>query len=307
MDADKVVMTLSDSFYFPVFTGILTKEHKENIGPALWEFLWLVARTTKEVNEDGETIGIVLGGKPVKISEVAEDLGGSERTTQRNLSRLKEYGYVDTTRTPYGEIYKVKNSKKFIKNRSAKNGISKKGEVPNMSREVPHLSERSAKNGTSNKIEKDIKDINTTRQSKKYDEDNTYFKMAMYFHEKVSVVANEAGISHLIKKSNMQTWADDMRKLIEIDQVDKHLAKQVMDWVTQDSFWRTNVLSAKKLRERFMELAIKMNADKKPVQPKQKPQYDPRDKEIAFQKWLAESEDNKPEDFDWETGKGIND
>lgn len=141
----------------------------------------------------------------------------------------------------------------------------------------------------------------TTRQNK-FSEDNTYFKMATYFHERVSKVANDAGISHLIKKSNMQTWADDMRKLVELDQVDKRLAKDVMDWVTEDSFWRTNVLSAKKLREKFMELAIKMNAEKKPVQQKPKPQYDHRDKEIAFQQWMAGG--NQAEDFNWETGEG---
>lgn len=148
-----------------------------------------------------------------------------------------------------------------------------------------------------NEVEPEIPDQTKPVKKLKYDEENTYYKMAVYFHEKVSVVANEAGISHLIKKSNMQSWADDMRKLIEIDQVDKHLAKQVMDWVTQDSFWRTNVLSAKKLRDKFMELAIKMNADKKPVQPKQKPQYDPRDKEIEFQRWIQDG--NDPNDFDW--------
>jgi len=148
-----------------------------------------------------------------------------------------------------------------------------------------------------NEVEPEIPDQTKPVKKNKYDEENTYYKMAVYFHEKVSVVANEAGISHLIKKSNMQSWADDMRKLIEIDQVDKHLAKQVMDWVTQDSFWRTNVLSAKKLRDKFVELAIKMNADKKPSQPKQKPQYDPRDKEIEFQRWLQDG--NDPNDFDW--------
>lgn len=131
----------------------------------------------------------------------------------------------------------------------------------------------------------------------KYDAENTYYKMAIYFHERVSKVAEDAGIAHLIKRSNMQTWADDMRKLVEIDEVDKRLAKEVMDWVTQDSFWRTNVLSAKKLREKFMELAIKMNAEKKPMQPKSKPVFDHRDKEIQFQKWLSEGGD--PDEFDW--------
>lgn len=150
---------------------------------------------------------------------------------------------------------------------------------------------------TSNVVDPEIPEQAKQGKKLKYDDENTYYKMAVYFHEKVSVVASDAGISHLIKKSNMQTWADDMRKLIEIDQVDKHLAKQVMDWVTQDSFWRTNVLSAKKLRDKFMELAIKMNAEKKPVQPKQKPQYDPRDKEIELQRWIQDG--NDPNDFDW--------
>ncbi|MFJ7408093.1 MULTISPECIES: replication protein [unclassified Lysinibacillus] len=149
----------------------------------------------------------------------------------------------------------------------------------------------------SNEVDSEISAPTKQAKKLKYDEENSYYKMAVYFHEKVAAVANEAGISHLIKKSNMQTWADYMRKLIEIDQVDKHLAKQVMDWVTQDSFWRTNVLSAKKLRDKFMELAIKMNAEMKPVQPKQKPHYDPRDKEIEFQRWVQDG--NDPNGFDW--------
>ncbi|GLC89359.1 Rrf2 family transcriptional regulator [Lysinibacillus piscis] len=292
---------MSDSFYFPVFTGILTKEHVEKIGPAVWEFLWLIAKTTKEVTEDGETIGIVLGGQPIKNIEIAESLGYSLAKVERNISILRKHGYVITKRTPYGNIFKVKKSKKFYKNeikkkRTLKYEGTERSEPSNMDREPSNMTERTLKYEGNKEDIKDIKDINNTRQ-KKYDEDNTYFKMAKYFYDKVEVVANEAGVSHLIKKSNLQTWADDMRKLIELDGVDKHLAKQVMDWVTQDSFWRTNVLSAKKLREKFTELAIKMNADKKPVQPKQKLQYDPRDKEIAFQQWVQGG--NNPDDFDW--------
>lgn len=301
---------MPDSFYFPVFSGVLTKEHKDKIGPALWEFLWLIAKTTKEVTEDGETVGIVLGGKPIKVSELADDLGSNERSVRRNLSRLKEYNYVKTTRTPYGEVYKVSNSKKFVRNRKPKkkevlimdervdkNALSDSGETgQKCPRDRTKMSERPDESVLSNKIERIEKDRKTTRQQK-YDEDNTYFKMAIYFHERVSKVANDAGIAHLIKRSNMQTWSDDMRKLIEIDEVDKRLAKEVMDWVTEDSFWRTNVLSAKKFREKFLELAIKMNAEKKPTQPKQVKQYDHRDKEIEFQRWIQNG--NDPEQFDW--------
>ncbi|UII58100.1 winged helix-turn-helix domain-containing protein (plasmid) [Cytobacillus spongiae] len=160
---------MPESFFFPVYSGLISPDHKENIGPALWEFLWLISKTTKEEVEDDETWGIVLGGKPIKICEISNDLGGSERTAKRNIARLKEFGYIETKRAPYGEIYRVKKSKKFINKRGAKNGTSENKRsaksVISEQREVPHLSKRSAKSVISNKDIKDIKikeDIKTT-------------------------------------------------------------------------------------------------------------------------------------------------
>jgi phage replication O-like protein O len=141
------------------------------------------------------------------------------------------------------------------------------------------------------------------KQAKKrlYAEDSTHYKMAVHFHGKVKAVAKEAEVEHLIQKANLQTWADDFRKLVELDGVeDKKLIKKVMDWVTSHHFWRTNVLSGKKFREKFGELAIKMNEESKPNPKKQHPSFsqpDPRDKEIALQKWISEGKD--PDEFDW--------
>lgn len=137
-----------------------------------------------------------------------------------------------------------------------------------------------------------------TRQPKTYAEESTYFKMALYFFEKVSVVAEEAGIQHLLKKVNLQKWADDFRKLVELDEVsDKKQILALMDWVTADSFWRTNILSAKKFREKYLELVVKMNAAKKQKAPTKPQPKDIRDKEIEFQKWLEDGGD--PDEFDW--------
>lgn len=136
-----------------------------------------------------------------------------------------------------------------------------------------------------------------TRQPKQYTEDNTYYKMAVYFHDKVKAVAEAEGLSHLIVRSDLQKWADEFRKLVAIDKVqDKHLIRDVIDWVTSDPFWKVNVLSAKKLRDKFGELALKMKAAQKPKQ-QQKQKADPRDKEIAFQRWIQEG--NNPDEFDW--------
>lgn len=145
-------------------------------------------------------------------------------------------------------------------------------------------------------IKKPAKKKSTPKKTKTYDEDSTYFKMAKYFFGRVAAVAEAEGLNHLILKADLQKWSDEMRKLIEIDKQDKHLVRAVMDWVTTDSFWKTNVLSAKKLRDKFGELAIKMKANSKNPNVTTK-QIDSRDREIEFQQWCQEGKD--PDAFDW--------
>lgn len=173
----------------------------------------------------------------------------------------------------------------------------RRGRILSFNKNYEEWSERPAEGQEPPKETRIPKNPPKTNKKLKYDKNNTYYKMALYFHSLVSAVAKEAGVEHLIKKANLQSWADDFRKLIELDGMDKRLAKNVMDWVTQDDFWKTNVLSAKKLREKFGELAIKMKNSQKPKGPKQIQQSDPRDKEIAFQKWIENGGD--PNEFDW--------
>lgn len=151
-------------------------------------------------------------------------------------------------------------------------------------------------------LKKDPSDIPKEKPKKKdskvkYPEGSPYYNMATYFHGKVSKVAEEAGVSHLVNKADMQKWADEFRKLIELNKVDKHLAKEIMDWVVTDKFWRKNVLSAKKFREQFAKLAIQYN-EKQSSFPQNNPQKkDFRDKDIAFSKFVAAGGD--PSEFDW--------
>ncbi|MNV77933.1 hypothetical protein D3C71_1713970 [compost metagenome] len=76
-------------------------------------------------------------------------------------------------------------------------------------------------------------------------------------------MATACGLTHLTSRTNLQKWADDFRKLVEIDNhSDSELIKSVMDWVVTNEFWRSNVLSAETFRKHFTKLAIE---SKKPV------------------------------------------
>ncbi|MDT2249494.1 hypothetical protein P7H16_24840 [Paenibacillus larvae] len=148
-------------------------------------------------------------------------------------------------------------------------------------------------------IAKPLNDLAPQKKSKKkiYPEDSTYFKMAQYFYNRVSAVAEAEGLRHLVLKADLQKWADEFRKIVEIDKIDKKLAKEVMDWVTEDSFWKTNILSAKKLRDKFSDLAIKMRSNKgrqQPVKMSKDKQLEIA-KEEAFREWIADG--NDPADF----------
>lgn len=65
------------------------------------------------------------------------------------------------------------------------------------------------------------------------------------------------------KQPNLQSWAKEVDLIIRRDDRKPERIQQVIEWCQGDSFWRSNILSTKKLREKFDELEIKMESLKK--------------------------------------------
>lgn len=55
-------------------------------------------------------------------------------------------------------------------------------------------------------------------------------------------------------------WCADIEKLIRNDKQDVLKIEQVIRWCQSDSFWKANILSAKKLREKWNTLTVKMQS-----------------------------------------------
>ncbi|WP_145047893.1 hypothetical protein [Paenibacillus xylanexedens] len=117
------------SYPFPIYSGILEPQHYKRIGNAIWLFLWCISSTTKEIEEEETVWGVVLGGKPMKLSEIAEYFGVNDKTVSRWLNDLETNKYIEVTRAPRGLILKVRNSKK----RSDKNVRSVESEQTKVS------------------------------------------------------------------------------------------------------------------------------------------------------------------------------
>lgn len=117
------------SYPFPMYSGLLEPEHYKKIGSAIWLFLWCISSTTKELEEEGTVWGNVLGGRPMKLSEIAEYFGVNDKTVSRWLDTLEQHEYIRVTRAARGLILSVRNSKKW----TDKNVRSQKSDKTNLS------------------------------------------------------------------------------------------------------------------------------------------------------------------------------
>lgn len=93
-----------------ISAGLLRDGHPEKVGDAIWLYLWIINSTTKI---DSRGIGKVFGGKPVKHEHVKKGLDIDRRKYYRHLERLREAGYIETKRTPFGAVITVMKAKKF--------------------------------------------------------------------------------------------------------------------------------------------------------------------------------------------------
>jgi hypothetical protein len=79
------------------------------MGAALWLYGWLILRQTRQE----QTLGFVLGGKPVTYREIEEETGFARKTLERWMQVLRRNGYIETRVVTAGIIVKVTKAKKF--------------------------------------------------------------------------------------------------------------------------------------------------------------------------------------------------
>lgn len=84
------------------------------------------------------------------------------------------------------------------------------------------------------------------------------FELADYLFQAIKGNNPEA------KQPNMQTWSNDIRLMIERDKRTPTQIRNMIDWCQSDSFWMTNILSPKKLREKYDQMKVKALKQQQP-------------------------------------------
>jgi hypothetical protein len=120
---------------FPVSAGLLEPRHVQAIDPGSpWPiYLWFLEHVTRDQENGEDFLGIVLGGRPVSIQQIAEELGVKERACRRHLARLVKAGYIVQKKTGVGTCtYTVTKSKRWAWKRQPRAGRDQISKAPEL-------------------------------------------------------------------------------------------------------------------------------------------------------------------------------
>lgn len=74
------------------------------------------------------------------------------------------------------------------------------------------------------------------------------------------------------RETSIKRWALDIEKMLRIDTRDQAEIEAVIEWAQNDDFWRSNILSGAKLREKYDTLRLQMQSK---VTKTETPVFDP--------------------------------
>ena len=111
-------------------------------------------------------------------------------------------------------------------------------------------------------IEEDIdKDINNKEGRKPaprtYDASSDYYLLSEFLYEKMLENNPEA------KQPDLNAWSDHIRKMVEIDKRTIEKIRNMIIWSQEDSFWKGNILSTRKLRDKYDQMRVQALEDTK--------------------------------------------
>ena len=199
-----------------------------------WQLLWVIIRFTYGWNKPTDLIS---------LSRFEECTGLERRNLKRNLDAMFERGII--TRDGSGYITRYGIEEDCTK---WDTGVGNNTSVKNDTTTSVKTDTKASVNNDTHKRQETIN---------KYSQNSDEFRLSELLLN--SIIKRNPG--H--KEPYLQKWASHIGRMIRLDNRDIDDIEAVIKWSQADGFWKTNILSTQKLREKFDQLKMKMDADNK--------------------------------------------
>jgi hypothetical protein len=175
----------------------------------------------------------------------------TEQKVRTSLKKLEKLLFLTSTSTSNYTLLEVLNYNVYQDKPDEDNQVS--NQVLTKSQPSTNQVLTTNKNVKNDKnVKKKDKDI---RPKQVYDEQSIHYQLALRLYK--NILKNNPEY----KAPNFQKWSNDVRLMLEQDKRTEDQISYLMDWVQNDSFWKSNILSTSKLREKFDQLVIRVKED----------------------------------------------
>jgi hypothetical protein len=79
--------------WFPISSGLLSRDHHRRIGPSIWVFLWFIHHQYRPKDGEPDTGG-VNGGHQISYEQIGADLGIPTSTCEKHVRGLEREQYI---------------------------------------------------------------------------------------------------------------------------------------------------------------------------------------------------------------------
>ncbi len=200
----------------------------------------------------------------------AQLLNLSKGRVSKIINLLVKKGYLETNFSYYSEMRKVEKRKiKVCIEGGQKEPQSTNFEVVNdqgYSQEQPYSLVENSQD-IIYKYKKDYNNIsssqifeepkicdNDVKKKKDFEADSDPYLLAKFLEKCIT----ENNPKFPQNESQRQLWAKDFDLMIRRDKIDADDIAEIIDWCQNYNFWLSNILSGKKVREKYQQLVMKM-------------------------------------------------
>jgi hypothetical protein len=136
---------------------------------------------------------------------------------------------------------------------------------------------KNEKNEKNEKNDKNIKDNSRKSAKRTYDVDSNYYQLSVFLFEEMKKNNPD------VKKPDLQKWSDDVRKMVELDGRKEEQVKNMIIWSQSHDFWKGNILSTAKLREKYDHMKVQA------LQPVKKNAWQQNAKKEELPEWASDT------------------
>lgn len=184
-------------------------------------------------------IDIKRGQKLTSLSKLADETNLSIKNIRTAIKRLKTTNEVASYSTAQHTVFTMVNYDLY----------------QSEAHEVANEWQASGTQGATNKNVKNVKNDNNKPIVQPKAKQNKFTEFDLENAKWMSGLIDNLNPNR--KQPNFESWAEDIRKMREIDKRSIEEVQRVFSWANSDSFWQSNILSPSKLRSKFDDLVIK--------------------------------------------------